>query len=209
MNKVNKVKIEPEIKNIKISANFTEWTFKKVIKELEDCIERDVQLKHRKIAGNAERMLEDQDKLAPFMKLHGIEDSQLLEYPLPVLVQSGENFSINKFTSECDDNKIGSDVIYINICGKYTDMQAMASRTLLFNPTKLQKEAYTLAFDAQQYLISLLTPGTALDAVYSKTVDFIKSKNSSLAGKVHTNFGFGIGSKYKEEELSINGQNRT
>jgi nucleosome binding factor SPN SPT16 subunit len=66
----------------------------------------------------------------------------LLEFPLPVLIQSGETFNLNKFNTECDNNKVGSDVIYINICGKYTDMHAMASRTLLFNPTNAQKEAY-------------------------------------------------------------------
>ena len=148
MNKVNKVKIQPEIENIKIASAFTEWSFKKVIRELEDCIEGDIQIKHKKLAGNVERLLENADKLAPFQQKHGITDSQLLEYPLPVLVQSGDNFTLNKFTVECDDNKVGSEVIYINICGKYTDMQAMASRTLLFNPSKGQKEAYTIAFEA-------------------------------------------------------------
>ena len=207
MNKVNKVKIQPEIENIKIASAFTEWSFKKVIRELEDCIEGDIQIKHKKLAGNVERLLENADKLAPFQQKHGITDSQLLEYPLPVLVQSGDNFTLNKFTVECDDNKVGSEVIYINICGKYTDMQAMASRTLLFNPSKGQKEAYTIAFEAQQYLVSLLAPGAALDAVYNKTVEFIKEKNGSLASKVHSNFGFGIGSKYKEEELSISSAN--
>ena len=56
-------------------------------------------------------------------------------------------------------------------------------------------------------MVSLLAPGAALDAVYNKTVEFIKEKNGSLASKVHTNFGFGIGSKYKEEELSISSAN--
>jgi predicted component of type VI protein secretion system len=49
---------------------------------------------------------------------------------------------------DCDDNKLDANTIYINICAKYTDMQAMASRTLLINPTDKQKAAYMLAFDA-------------------------------------------------------------
>jgi len=151
--------------------------------------------------------LENPDKLGAFMGKHGISDSQLLEYPLPILVQSGDNFTINKFTTECDDNKVGSEVIYINVCGKYTDMQAMASRTLLFNPTAAQKEAYQLAFDAEQHLLTKLVPGTALSEAYLSTLAFIKAKNASLAEKVHANFGFGIGCKYKEDELSINPNN--
>ena len=209
MNKVNRTKIAPEIKNLKVAASFTEWSFKKLIGELEDCIEGDIKIKHKKIAGNIERMLDNPDKLAPFMQKQGVSDSQLLEFPLPVLVQSGDTFSLNKFTTECDDSLMGSEVIYVNICGKYTDMQAMASRTLLFNPTSAQKDAYELAFEAQNHLINKLTPGTSLDNVYGSTLNFIRSKNPKLADRVHVNFGFGIGSKYKEEELSINPNNTT
>ena len=67
MNKVNKTKIEPEIANLKTAASFTEWSFKKVIRELEDCIEGDIKMKHKKIAANVERLLDNPEKLAPFM----------------------------------------------------------------------------------------------------------------------------------------------
>jgi len=75
MDKVNKVKIPAEIANLKIAASFTEWSFKRVIKELEDCIEGDIQLKHRKIAGNVERILDNPDRLAPFVRKFEIKDS--------------------------------------------------------------------------------------------------------------------------------------
>jgi hypothetical protein len=42
MNKVNKVKIDPEIANLRLASTFTEWSFKKCIRELEDTIENDV-----------------------------------------------------------------------------------------------------------------------------------------------------------------------
>ena len=86
-------------------------------------------------------------------------------------------------------------------------MQAMASRTLVFNPTDKQKEAYDVAYNALQHAMDKLTPGTALSEVYNSTLAFIKAKNPSLGDKVHTNFGFGIGSKYKEDELSISQAN--
>ena len=136
MNKVNRIKIEPEIKSMKVAASFTEWTFKKVIREIEDAIEQEAAVKHRKIANNADKRLEDENKIQPFLNAHGIEDSQYFEYPLPIQVQSGDNFTINKFTADSDDSLITSDVVYINICGKYSDMMSMASRTLIFNPTK-------------------------------------------------------------------------
>ena len=135
MDQVNKVKIEEELVNIKVAANFTEWSFKKLISDLENCIDTDAAVKHRKISQNIEKLLYDQSKLQSFMNKAGVTDGQLLEYPIPVLVQSGDNFTLNKFSTECDDNKLTADVLYLNICSNYTDMHAMASRTLLINPT--------------------------------------------------------------------------
>jgi len=54
MNKVNKVKIQPELDNLRVAASFTDWSFKKVIKELEDSIEEDKPVKHKKIANRQE-----------------------------------------------------------------------------------------------------------------------------------------------------------
>lgn len=49
MAKVHRTKIDPEIKNLKIACNFTEWTFKKLIRDLEGFIEKDVKIKHSKV----------------------------------------------------------------------------------------------------------------------------------------------------------------
>jgi hypothetical protein len=38
MDRVNRVKIYEEIQNVKVAASFTEWSFKKLIRELEDCM---------------------------------------------------------------------------------------------------------------------------------------------------------------------------
>ena len=49
--------------------------------------------------------------------------------------------------------------------------------------------------------------GTPLSEVYNSTKVFIAERNPTLADKVHFNFGFGIGSSYKEELLSIRARN--
>ena len=59
MDKVNMIKIEEELSNIKIAANFTEWSFKKLISDLENCIDNDSAVKHQKIAQNIEKLLFD------------------------------------------------------------------------------------------------------------------------------------------------------
>lgn len=52
-----------------------------------------------------------------------------------------------------------------------------------------------------------MTLGTPLSEVYDLTKEFIAERNASLAEKVHSNFGFGIGSSYKEELLTIRSTN--
>ena len=54
----------------------------------------------------------------------------------------------------------------MNICSKYSDMHAMASRTMIVNPLLTQKAAYCLAYDAQNYLVSLLKIGSTLSDIY-------------------------------------------
>lgn len=59
MDVVNKVKITAEIKNIKVASAFAEFSLKRMTKELKNCIEGDVSLRHNRIATNMEQMLED------------------------------------------------------------------------------------------------------------------------------------------------------
>ena len=66
MDVVNKVKIPVEIKNIRVASAFAEFSLKRITKELKNCIEGDVSLRHNRIASNMEQMLEDQDKLDQF-----------------------------------------------------------------------------------------------------------------------------------------------
>jgi nucleosome binding factor SPN SPT16 subunit len=79
-------------------------------------------------------MLEDPKKVAKLMKDVPNAQVSFMDYPLGVLIQSGENFTLNKFNVQSDSSKLNSEAVYINICGKFKDMHTMASRTLLVNP---------------------------------------------------------------------------
>jgi len=68
MDRVNRVKIYEEIQNVKIAARFTEWSFKRLIGDLEDCMQNDIKVKHRKIGTNFEKLLDSPEKMGSFMK---------------------------------------------------------------------------------------------------------------------------------------------
>jgi nucleosome binding factor SPN SPT16 subunit len=91
-----------------------------------------------------------------------------------------------------DENYLTTETIYLNICGKYRDMNVMASRTLLINPDETQKQSYLLANEGLNVLIKNLVVGEPVKKAYDATKEFLKSKDGYLAGKTHTNFGFGV-----------------
>lgn len=97
----------------------------------------------------------------------------------------------------------------MNICAKYGEMHAMASRTMIVNSLPEQKAAYQLAFEAEAHLFTQLKVGNTLSEVYKSTKDFIRQKDAKLAEKVHKNFGFGIGCEIKENLLEISATNET
>lgn len=136
MDKVNTTKIEPEIKNLQTAANFVKWTYDNLVGEIEDIIEVEKSIKHEAIQKKVEGFLDDDKKKAKFLKENPNAQTQFLDYPLPVLIQSGDTFSLNKFNVQSDKSNLNAETIYLNVCGKYNDMNVMASRTLLVNPNE-------------------------------------------------------------------------
>lgn len=66
---------------------------------------------------------------------------------------------VNKFEVDSSDDKLNSQAVYINVCGKFCEMSAMASRTLFVNPKPEQKQAYMIAYEAVETLVSNLVVG--------------------------------------------------
>lgn len=221
MDKVHMTKIEPELENMGVAGNFVKWTFSNIINEVEDIIDAEKEIKHSQIQTKVERMLEKPETIAKFLSQFPKEqkpDQALLEYPIAVLIQSGANFTVNRFNVQSDQSKLNAETIYVNVCGKYRDMNVMASRTLLVNPEESQKRAYNIAFETLDVCIKNLIVGQPVKNAYIAAKDFIKTKDADFGGKIHTNLGFGvslirvftfmqIGCNIKEDSLIINETN--
>jgi len=59
MDRVHMIKIEEEIKNMRVAASFVEWTFSEIVNEVETIVDGEMQIKHshiqKKIEGNLEK----------------------------------------------------------------------------------------------------------------------------------------------------------
>lgn len=91
------IKTESEVTNLRHASRFTSWNFGRIVEYIEDILESEKEVKHTKIQKHIEQVLEDEGILSKFTKLHPNIDSNLLDIPLPVLVQSGTTLTLNKF----------------------------------------------------------------------------------------------------------------
>ena len=60
---VARVKLDCEQKNMRIAGKFTEWTFKKIVDEVEAIIEDDKKVKHSYIQNKIERLVDDSNAI--------------------------------------------------------------------------------------------------------------------------------------------------
>jgi len=86
-----------------VAAAFTEWTFSRVVEEIEGIIEDKKQVKHSQIQKRIESCLDNDTIMAKFKAEC---DHQFLDFPLPVLIQSGGDFAVNKFQVDSNDDKL-------------------------------------------------------------------------------------------------------
>jgi nucleosome binding factor SPN SPT16 subunit len=102
----NSTKTSFEINNLQTAANFTDWSFSRLVNEVEEMIEGDLQVKHSAIQKKIESCLDDDAALAKFSaKYPGINPSYL-DFPLPVLIQSGSEFNLHKFQIDSNSSKL-------------------------------------------------------------------------------------------------------
>ena len=188
----NNTKTASELNNLKTSAAFTDWTFKRIVNEVETILENDKLTKHSAIQKKIEGCLNEDEQLKSFTKNYPGINTNFLEYPIPVLIQSGSSpFTVNKFQVESSDENLVSQAIYINVCSKFSDMCSMASRTLLVNPKEEQKQAYLIANEALDTLSKSLKVGKPISDAYVAAKNLMDTRKEGL--NYQSNFGFGIG----------------
>ena len=71
---------------MQMAANLTDWTFERVIYEVEAVIEEDKKVKHSYIQNKIEGGLDNDAVINQFLGKHRGVKANFLEYPLPVVV---------------------------------------------------------------------------------------------------------------------------
>lgn len=196
-------KTPEELENMQKGAKFLDYSFKKLIDEVEEIIDADDSVKMSEISTKIKNSLDTEN-------IKGLEGLDLanLDYNLPVCIQSGGNFKYDPAT-ESADKVLTDDTIWLSMCCEYAEVCASAARTLKINPTKEEKEDYMLLRKAFAGLFASIKLGKKVSDCYNEVHAMLAKEKSEEWLKQHLghNFGYGIGFKYQENSLEITPHN--
>jgi nucleosome binding factor SPN SPT16 subunit len=205
-------KTPEELENLEKGAKFLDFSFKKLIDQIEDIVDDDETVKMNEVSKNIKDILdvENNDDIKTFAKANPGIDIANLEYNSPICIQSGGNFSYDLAT-ESGDKALKEDTILLTMYCEYAEVCASAARTLKINPTDQEKEDYILLRKAFAGLFKSIQIGKKISQAYDEVYQTLAKAKDEAWLKAHLgdNFGYGIGFKQRENSLEITPKNDT
>lgn len=192
-----------DIELIEKASEVTCYFFKKLISNVEDILDKDQKVTHVKISKTLDDLLvASRKKIAHEFQI----TPSFYDFAYAPIIQSGGNYSL-KPDVENRDEPLSQDCILLNLGGKYFELNCNIYRTLLVDPTEVDKKNYNVLYAIHKNVISKLTPGRKLSEVYNEVVQYVTSEHSDYKDKLPNNFGFGIGYEFRESCLAIKADN--
>ena len=205
-------KTPEELENLDKGAKFLDYSFKKLIDQIEEIIDDDDSVKMIDASNKIKDILdiEANENIKAFSKANANVDIANLEYNLPICIQSGGNFDY-ALSTESSDKLLTEDTIWLSMCVEYAEVCASAARTLKINPTPEEKEDYILLRKAFAGLFKSIQLGRKISDSYNEVFNLLAQEKDESWLKKHlgANFGYGIGFKQQENSLEIVPTNHT
>jgi nucleosome binding factor SPN SPT16 subunit len=198
--KATMIKSSSEVTDMKDCGTVVSKIFKKIVDEIETIIDQETSRTHLEISEEISKVLEDPKTLKKFIgeKM----DSQFLENPDKIVIQSGGNFDL-WFNASPDTNKLSADTILITVPMKYKDLCCLTSRTLMIDPDEKQKQAYQALHEAYAQTLKALIVGNTLESVFTTVQTYVQEHHPAFTELLPWTLGYGIGLYMKEDYLSI------
>ena len=197
------VKDAEAIAAVKTCTAVTTHFFEKFIVQVEDIINDNIKMSHLEVSKKIDEMLQ---KTKPQLEKDFSLKSNFYDFSYSPVVQSGGNYNL-KPNAESNSDPLTYDCILLNMGGKYLDLNCNIFRSLLINPTPIDKQNYTALVDMHKRIIKSLKVDKQLKDVYSEIADYCREKYPELLSKLPQSLGFGIGYEFKESCLSITSKN--
>jgi len=175
----------------------------KFIPQLEDTIDKNLVVKHTKMADDVNAVLEDPSKIKLKVPVNDVESV------FDPIVQSGGEYSF-KVSAQSNEAKLSYDVILITLGARYQSYCASMSRTYMVDPPKKVSATYDILIDVVNACVDVMKPGNKLSDVRKTAIDFLNKKGKSeLVAHLPKSLGFSLGLDYRCAQMLLKDENDT
>jgi len=199
------IKDDEALANIRNAAKFTVKVQEVMIDRIELIIDEEKKIKHNDLSEKIFTITDNAKEMKRIEKAINV-DPAWLDFAYSPIIQSGGVYDLRPQALSNED-VLSDDLIVCSVGCKYKHFNCNISRTLIIDPTASQEKNYKLLHECYNVAIKNIKIGTPLNSVYQAVQGHLAKKDSSLAGCLTNNIGFGIGLEFRETVLLINTKN--
>lgn len=214
------VKDEEELKIVRTAANLTSTLFvHHIMVKLETILDKEAKITHEQFASQIELRIgtgEGDDAKGPDMRVwskgRGLQDVEWgsTEFCYTPIIQSRSSntgYDLRSTAVSTGDVIAHKGVILIAVGMRYKGYCANLGRSVIVDPSKEQKEIYSLLVSLQSEVTRELKDGITAREVYHRALEYIKDKKPELEKHFVKNLGSAIGVEFRDSTYVLSAKN--
>ncbi len=181
-------KDDREVNVIKGSCSFAIEVMKRFQNAVIEIVDEGWEVSHETVCKRIEDIQDDVDAMMKFCSETRLQSCHLLiEF---AYLENGQTFAPKLPCAIPTNEHVPMTGTYVlNLTTKYFDYAASVVRTLIVNPSTVQKEAHKLTVEVVQHVINLLKPGMMFKNIYQEAKGKVLAAQPGLLPRLVSNVG--------------------
>ncbi|CAG8546885.1 17200_t:CDS:10, partial [Cetraspora pellucida] len=201
------VKDDDELRTTRMACKISTAMMYLFINVVSSIIDEEKEITHEQLSEDVENMLYTKDEkwLTSHKSLQDVDFNRTDVCYAPI-IQSGGVYDF-KPSAQSNNNKLHDGTILCSLGVRYKSYCSNIGRTILIDPTKEQEKNYEFLLDVQRRTLELLKEGQKIGDIYTRVMNYVKSKRPDLADKFVKSLGHGMGIEFRESAYNLNQRN--
>ena len=177
------------------------------VEEMSEILDEEKKVTHDQLASKVEDKIDDAKFFSdPKSKLPADFDIGQLDWVYGPVIQSGGTYDL-KLAARPDNKPLHAGTIIAGLGLKYKSYNSIVGRTYMVDPNESQESNYKLLMSVHETIIKEAKEGVAVNDLYKKALNIIRTKKPDLEKHFVKTLGGGIGLELRDPTLNINAKN--
>ncbi|KZF20719.1 transcription elongation complex subunit [Xylona heveae TC161] len=176
------------------------------VEEMSEILDEEKKMTHEALSRKVDNKIDDPKFFAKLPKLSSDFDPQQLDWAWVPVVQSGGHYDL-KVGAMSDNKNLHAGIIISAFGLRYRTYCSIIARTYLVDPNKSQENNYKTLLAVHEVVLREIREGAVAKDIYSKALNFLKSKKPELEKHFVKNVGAGIGIETRDNTMVLNAKN--